>query len=249
MNYANTRELPDAYAKGVDSNNYKLLRLLSVLYERHKADLDSINRAHDISYASGETLDNIGAMAGVDRNGDTDAQYRLSILAHVAALSTTGDCDATIARIEQMLGLESGTISITEVNSTALGFCTSVIVNGLTMDILQSSKFTPEEMNSIVQSVIPAGVKLVPLQFAGTLAITSSYAPLADYRTLYFAWRYGQRQLATNGVQVGLSGEMNVPEIFAETALSTDGVEYPITGTYAGGTLGVNSGDYISEVV
>lgn len=233
MSNLNVMMLPDAYAKAENSNNYKLLQLLSYLYSSLQTDLQAIESAKDINTATGATLDNIGSMAGVKRNGETDAQYRLAILARVAAMATTGDCDATIARIEQMLGLESGTISILEMPDTPA----VVFVIGLTLDMLDNSGYTQDQIQALIKSVIPAGVGLSPPSYAGTLRIIDpdTQPKLAAYPTLYKAWLQGQIDF-TGGSDRGLAGDGTVPDLFTQTAGNPD---FSATGTYTGGTLGI----------
>lgn len=241
MSNLNVGMLPDSYAKDIESNNYKLLQLLSTLYSNLQEDLQDISDAKDIENATGATLDQIGAMAGVSRNGETDPQYRLSILARVAALATTGTCNSTIARIEQMLGMESGSISIIEPTNVSA----SVSVIGLTTELLQNSGYTTGQIESFIKSVIPAGVTLFPPTFAGTLRIIDRdlNPKLSNYPTLYKAWLQGQIDYVA-GNERGLKGTADVPEIFAQTAGNPD---FSTTGTYTGGTLGISTGDDLLE--
>jgi hypothetical protein len=256
----NAKKLPDAFAKGTDSTNYKLLQLANLLYTDQRADLLSIERCRDIGMAKGKTLDKIGEMAGIKRNGASDEQYRLAIMSRIGALSTNGDCAATIASIEQMLGLESGTIGIVEGNA-------SVDVKGLTLDILKESSFNSAEIETLIKNVVPAGVELAPPKFAGSLLLSEPHRSatsgiLAEYPTLFWAWFDGQlgkqygdhaaKSDVTKFGKVGLSGEGEVPESWAELAANFGlfGDFVQTSGTYEGGTLGISSGDdLITEVV
>ena len=232
----NTKLLPDAFAKHTSSNNYKLLQLANLIFTDLQADIESIARSRDISYATGKTLDRYGEMVGVSRGAATDEQYRVKILNKIGASVSNGDCNSVISAISQMLDVARNTITLTE-NTDA-----SVMLEGLTLEMLEKSGYTPKEMNAMIARLFPAGIELIPPVYAGTLEIITVPIVVGDsgeYRTLYRAWLAGQKALSEQGKQVGLAGTADLPESFLTMADGSP--DYSVTGSYTGGTLGQSS--------
>lgn len=229
----NAKRLSDAYAKQPDSNNYKLLQLANLLFTDYQADLRSIARSRDISFAFGKTLDRYGEMVGVSRGTATDDQYRVKILNQIGACVSGGDCNSVISAVTQMLGIERSSVAIRE-------HVAAVEVKGLKLSMLDTG-YSMAEINAMILKVLPAGVNLVPPVYAGTLesVLVSQSGQQEEYRTLYRAWLEGQKALHEDGEQVGLAGSAEVPESFL--TMEGSSTEYAVTGEYAGGTLGMSS--------
>ena len=75
----NVRKLPDAYYKGKDGNNYKLLQLNELSAQMLDKDMTDVLNSLDIEQATGATLDLYGQMLGQERGSLNDYQYRLVI--------------------------------------------------------------------------------------------------------------------------------------------------------------------------
>lgn len=165
----NVKKLPDAYAKGIDSNNYKLLQLANLLYTDQKCDLTAILKSRDLQTAYGKTLDYYGGMVGQSRGGATDEQYRIKIFNQIGKQRSTGACDDVIRLISQILGLDVGTFFLTEQSSG------TIAIDGLTTDILDKADMKFEEVKEIINSILPIGVAIGEIIVAGTFSFGSVY--------------------------------------------------------------------------
>lgn len=250
----NISRMPDAYDKNVYSNLYYLLSLAAGISSAVQSDFEDILDSRDLSNAYGETLDNYGAMVGVQRLGATDSQYRTKIRSKIEKNITGTDANSVIKAIASTLDISASDISIAEGNMT-------VDVLGLTMAMLEASGYSASEIDSMIESFLPIGVSLNRSSYAGTLLIFSGGIDsisqnggyvLADptlwtrYHYLWTAWYKAQLEYI-KGNEVGLSGAGTVPASFKEISDTTTGSTaeefnaMSVTGTYSGGTLGILS--------
>jgi hypothetical protein len=234
------KQLPDAYAKHVDSNNYKLLQLANLLYVDLNADLKKINQSRDLYNAAGKTLDYYGAMVGEKRSGASDDQFRTKIFNRIGKNVANPDCNSIITAIAQTLGLEPSTITIQEDENL------SVKISGITLESVKKSGYTAEEIAEMISKLLTIGVTLSATSFSGTLFIidkkaywTFSSEVFEKYPYLASAWLAGQSQMYNYGNDVGLSGYGEVPEEFLTGKYIPQSEEYKTKGTYSGGTLGM----------
>ena len=76
--------LPDYYAKGKTSNNWKIMELQRQGMEILNKEIELVQNASNINDAEGEGLDVWGDMYEVKRNGLLDEEYRIQILIQMA---------------------------------------------------------------------------------------------------------------------------------------------------------------------
>lgn len=235
----NAKRLPDAYAKNTDSNIYKLLQLVNLLYNDLKIDLTCIDKSRDIHEATGKTLDRYGEMINVSRGGATDEQYRTKILSQIARYVTESDCNSVISAIAIIFDVPVTDISIIEEDM-------KVEILGLTMEMLEKSGYKSREIEAMIRGLIPIGVEMSPPKYAGTLEVMgnkSYFGFPSGYPVLMPAWADGQKSY-TNGKDSGLSGHGEVPESFMIIESGLFGWDkYRLSGDYEGGTLGMLSGE------
>lgn len=241
----NIQKMPDAYYKVADGNLYNLLQLASMLDTTITTDINDIGNSRDIHNAIGATLDNYGAMVGVERNGATDTQYITKILNKIGVNTSGSDTNSVIKAVAQTLSAETSDISITEGDL-------SVKVNGLTVAMLESSGYSASETTELIKQLIPIGVALETTVYAGTLLLFADHYTFIlgmdqtifdNYPFLWTAWFKGQEQLL-DGKEVGLSGEGTVPSTWKVTTDPATDAHYRLsemqtTGTYNGGTLSI----------
>lgn len=226
------KQLPDSYVKNVDSNNYKLLQLANLLYVDLNADLKKINQSRDLYNATGKTLDYYGAMVGEKRNGASDEQFRTKILNRIGRNVANSDCNSFITIVANMLDIKPETIRTVEGEN-------SVEVVGLTVETIEKSGYTSEELIEMMENLLPIGVSMAGSEITGSLLIFDILnffgddAVFSEYPRLYTAWYLGQVEYA-KGNDVGLSGYGEVPETFKSVYPN-----YQTSGTYTGGTLSV----------
>lgn len=227
----NAKRLPDAYAKNTDSNIYKLLQLVNLLYNDLKIDLKCIDKSRDIHEATGKTLDRYGEMISVSRGGATDEQYRTKILSQIARYVTESDCNSVISAIAHIFDVPVTDISIIEDDM-------KVEILGLTMEMLEKSGYKSREIEAMIRGLIPIGVEMSPPKYAGTLRIVTEKDTVSpgygNYPVLFPARFFGDTQFDSG---TGLSGYGEIPDAWAEYAM------FFKDGYYEGGTLGMLSGE------
>lgn len=86
--------LPDNYAKGETSNNYKTLKILAVAFEEMQETLERIQLWRDIDEAQGTNLDKIGVNVGQPRNGHNDDQYRMWLKIKILMNKSDGELES-----------------------------------------------------------------------------------------------------------------------------------------------------------
>lgn len=227
----NARKLPDAYNKTVGSNLYNLLQLLNLLDIDLKSDLKNILQSRNIENATGATLDAYGEMVGVKRNCASDENYRTRIIARISTLTVDSDINSVLSAIARTFGIDVSDIKISD-------GVASVTVQGMTIDLVNTTSCKCSEVDEILRSFIPVGVTLEPVVYAGTLLVNNSRilgsSELATkYPILYPAWSFSMDEYEYRGRDVGLSGHGEVPSIFGTTT----------SGDFAGGTLSMRSDD------
>jgi hypothetical protein len=166
-------QLPDAYRKDTESNNYKLLQLLHLGELDAKSNYESIMEYRNLENAYGKTLDYYGEMIGCLRNGATDEQYRFKINGTLGRLFSDGTCNQTISLIADLMGVKPDEISIDESSMT-------VSINGLTISALEKSGYSSNEATEIIKEMLPIGIELKSPIYAGTLLVMGDVEQIDD---------------------------------------------------------------------
>lgn len=227
----NISKMPDCYNKSATSNLYKLMELLNLYDGDYKRDINDISSDRGVEFASGKTLDYYGEMVGEPRNGATDTQYRINIFQKIGRTLSSSNCDAIITLISQMFGIQPTDFELVEGD-------TSVTIAGLDLALLESTGYKSSRIGEMIADLIPAGVELKSLIFAGTLAVLDIFFVGLECPVLFAAWFYNQQSMYNGNGECGLSGYGEVPASW--------GGDYPffqIQGTYSGGTLALTQGE------
>lgn len=161
--------LPDSYQKGKQSNNYKLLQLEERLVADFRADMEAVDAILDINNATGKTLDLYGETYNQARGSLTDEQYRIIILQRIARNMAKGDYNSIVKSLSVAFGVSTEDISFTETDNPA-----EVEMKALPLSVLQNAGITASQIESIILAILPVGVSLVPLEFAGTFEFAAS---------------------------------------------------------------------------
>lgn len=162
--------LPDAYRKGTESNNYKILRLEERLVSDLRMDIEAVEAALDIHNATGATLDLYGEAYSQPRGGMTDEQYRYIILQRVARNMAKGDYNSIVMALAVAFGVPTENVSFAETENPA-----EVEVRNMPYTVLQSAGITEKQLRGIILAILPAGVSLAPVMLEGTFEF-SAYA-------------------------------------------------------------------------
>lgn len=163
------KQLPDYFRKEPDSNNYKFLTLEQELVSDFRKDIEEVQGTLDIHQTTGKTLDLYGAMYAQARGAMTDSQYRYIILQKVARLLAQGDTNSIILAMASAFGVDPSSFKLSETNNLC-----EVEVGSLPYGVLQSAGITVNQMKQIIESMLPAGVRLAPLNLEGTFEFVAS---------------------------------------------------------------------------
>lgn len=165
-NYVNN--LPDKYAKGTDSNNYKLLLMERNSLIALENDIKAVDETLDIDKATGETLDLYGEMFKQPRGIATDEQYRIMIRAKIARNICDGSINSVLQAIRQTFSCDVSEISIVNSNEP----CT-VKIEKFPLSVVTKAGFTTGQAVQIIKSILPVGIQ-IEFNFEGTFELCSS---------------------------------------------------------------------------
>lgn len=163
------QNLPDAYAKGDDSNIKKLLDIEKYEMDQLRASLNAVYDSIDLDKATGKSLDLYGEMYGQARGAATDEQYRIMIKARINRLFAGSDHDSIVLAISAAFSCDPSEILLVEPEDSC-----SVRVEHLPFDKLNNSNIDAVTAVQIVSRLIPAGVQLESINFAGTFEFGST---------------------------------------------------------------------------
>lgn len=163
--------LPDSYKKKTTSNNYKLLSLEQGFVQAFWKDIQDVGDTLDITKAFGKTLDLYGEIYDQPRGSLTDEQYRYIILQRVARCMGGGDYNSVVKLLAVAFGVEPSDFSLAETENPC-----EVELTGLPYAVLAHAGITVAQINQIIESMIPIGVKLVNIELSGTF----EFADTAD---------------------------------------------------------------------
>lgn len=157
------QNLPDAYAKGDGSNNKKLLDIEKYEMDQQRAAIYAVYDSLDLDKATGKSLDLYGEMFGQARGTATDEQYRVMIRSRINRRFAASDHDSIVLAICAAFGCDPSEVLLVEPEDSC-----SVRVDQLPFDKLNKSNIDAVTAVQIVSRLIPAGVQLESLNFAGT---------------------------------------------------------------------------------
>lgn len=161
---ANIKKLPDAYYKGINGNNYKLLHLNELATEELSKDITDVLNCLDIMQASGKTLDLYGEMLGQKRGVLNDTQYRMMILTKIGKNICQGDYKSVIELLSQMFDCKSSDIILTDSTSETC----RVKITKLPLKVLVDAGFSSEQAIQLIEQLLPTCVKVSDGNFEGT---------------------------------------------------------------------------------
>ena len=158
----NVKKLPDAYYKGKDGNNYKLLHLNELSAQVLDKDMSDVLNSLDIEQATGATLDLYGQMLGQERGSLNDYQYRLVIKNKIAENMCQGDFNSVLELLSQIFDCDVKDIAIQEVATNKID------IKRLSLKALSKAGFTGEQAIEMVERILPVCVKINSANIEGT---------------------------------------------------------------------------------
>ena len=157
------KNLPDAYRKDPASNNAKILEI-----EKHASDtlreaISAIHLSLDIERAYGKTLDLYGEMLGQIRGAATDEQYRVLLKNKIVRNRAAADYNSVVLAICDTFGCLPTEVILSEQETPC-----NVVLEGLPISKINESNIDVATAIQIVNSLLPAGIYLEAISFAGT---------------------------------------------------------------------------------
>lgn len=162
---------PDAFCKETDSNNEKLLKLVSTPLLELRKTIRQVYDANDIFKATGKTLDYYGDIYSVQRNELTDDQYRYVILSVIARNNAGVDHESIIQAITVVFNCNSDEIQISDHSDTPA----TVKVEKMPFSIILNAGFTPDEAKEIIENLMPTTVSIDIVNFEGSFEFGENY--------------------------------------------------------------------------
>lgn len=160
---SNVNKLPDCYAKGTDSNNYKLLNLNEQAIADIKADAQALYDSLDLQNATGRTLDLYGEMLGQKRGLLTDEQYYYMILTRIGINGVQGNYATVSAMMQRLFNCEATDIILRDSPNAA-----QVEVEQFPLEVLVNAGFTSRQAIEMIEALLPIGVVIDDANFQGT---------------------------------------------------------------------------------
>lgn len=169
------KNLPDAFLKTPDSNNNKLLSIDRGIINTISNNLQTIFEISDIDSATGKSLDMIGEELRVKRGKSSDEQYRLRIKGKIAQNLSDGTREKIAEVLSFVLQCKTSDIQIVSGETTG-----GAILKGISLEKVISANFTTEQVNSLINALLPAGVELQSFLYTGTFEFSVSENEYAE---------------------------------------------------------------------
>ena len=172
--------LPDAFQKDPDSDNYKLLAVEKYICDAIMQIMSDIYDITDIDKATGAALDMHGARHQILRGSSDDTQYRIRIKGKIAQSLCDGSRDSVAEAVAFILSSDTSQIQL---RTKEQG---KVELLGIPVELLIDAGFTTEQINDMLNALFPTGVVLEDVQYIGTfeygsIDTASEYAPDNGY--------------------------------------------------------------------
>ena len=156
--------LPDAFAKGPDSNIGKILSLEKRMLDLFRNLLTAVRNAMSIDTATGATLDLYGRRFKCPRGSATDEQYRLMLKIKIMKNASTGSIPNLVDCIRKIFGCAYEDITIIEDDEP----CKITLISFPRASIYEAGFSSEEEVTELLKQMLPVGVTVKDFEYAGT---------------------------------------------------------------------------------
>ncbi len=163
------KNLPDAFKKTTDSNNFKILEVEKRTLAEIREKLHQIDNILDINNATGKTLDLYGERVGQARGVAPDEKYLLMIKAKIMRNLSSGSYPSIITALCRTFNCEPSQVFITDGDEP----CT-VTVTTLPLTVINKAGLTTSQTVAIIKSLLPVGVSLNSFLFEGTFEFSAN---------------------------------------------------------------------------
>lgn len=163
------KNLPDAFDKSENSNNFKILENERLAVEEHLADLYRIYEILNIDNAYGKILDRYGERVGQSRGLATDEQYLVMIKAKIMRILGNGTYPRIINSICSTFGCEPSEVCIAETDEP----CTIKMIT-LPLTVLNTTGMTVKQTSKLIKSLLPICIRMDTLTLEGTFEFSDN---------------------------------------------------------------------------
>lgn len=154
FNYENyVKNLPDAYRKDKDSNNYKILAIEQHSAQKLYKDINDVFNSLDIWQATGKTLDLYGEMYNLTRGNLTDEQYRMNILLRIAQSRAGGSHTSIVKALSAAMGVPVENFRLKDGKTSG-----NVVIDQLPYDVFQNAGIEPLKVLDMLKAFLGAGI-------------------------------------------------------------------------------------------
>ncbi len=155
------KNLPDAFLKDKDSNNYKLLQIHKEGNDKVLNTLREMSDALNIDNAYGNTLDLwYGEKVVLKRGQMTDEQYLIRLKGKLMQNMADGSFPKMIKALAFVLQCNTSDIHIVESENT-----NGVIIKDMPISMLQKAGFTIYQINDLVNQLLSVGVYVLEFSY------------------------------------------------------------------------------------
>lgn len=162
------RNLPDAYSKGRESNNAKILEIEKSAVDRLRETVNAVYESLDLDNARGKTLDLYGEMVGQERGVATDEQYLILIKNRIIRNFANADHNSIVNAISMTFGGDPSEVILTEHEDPC-----KVTLEGLPLSKINESNLDVKTAVQIIDGLMPVGVYLEAIEFSGTFEFSA----------------------------------------------------------------------------
>ena len=160
------KNLPDAYKKNEESNNYKILKIEQEANGVSRSLLEGIEQILDIEKAEGKTLDLYGERFGQPRGQANDVQYRLMIKSKIARGLSSGNYSSVVDALAYTFNGDTNEILLRDTEVPLV-----MTLEGIPLASVYEAGFSISQAMKIAENLMPAIVKLESVMFEGTFQL------------------------------------------------------------------------------
>lgn len=162
------KNLPDAFKKTTDSNNYKILEIERISCETLRERLRDIEEILNIDNAKGKTLDLYGERVKQYRGIATDDKYILMIKAKIMRNLTNGTYESIVNALCTTFNCEPSQVYITDGDEP----CT-INISALPLEVINRAGLTTAQTTAIIKAMLPVGVSVTSFLYEGTFEFSN----------------------------------------------------------------------------
>lgn len=193
---------PDAFCKTPNSNNDKLLKLISTPLKKVSNVIQSVYDSGDIFKAKGKTLDYYGDMYSVERGNLNDTQYRYMILSAITRNMVGGDYESILEAITIIFNCDKTDVRLSDhVTSPA-----TIKIEKMPFSVIMEAGFSSTQATKLIENLLPITVSLESGEFEGTFEFGENYKDYDENKGFsdsheeptmggYFGLFYGEESL------------------------------------------------------